>query len=161
MSKGPIVVRLPTTLLKLVPGLDKEGLTLGIWTHFSGEKCPPGRFSELSGAAGFEACNETGVAVAETQQFSLCFSSSKYIYEVLFRFNETLSTGFHVYNTRPSTHRFVLTSKAGIGGIHKDFGASQECPAGRWSAIFGAKKCDGCPAGRVSQSIGAAQCGRF
>lgn len=54
-----------------------------------------------------------------------------------------------------------LTSKGGIGGIHNDFCASQECPAGRWSAIFGAKKCDGCPAGRVSQSIGAAQCGRF
>ena len=62
MSRGPIVVRLPTTLLELVPGLGKEGLTLGIWTHFSGEKCPPGRFSEVSGAAGFEACNETGVA---------------------------------------------------------------------------------------------------
>ena len=33
---------------------------------------------------------------------------------------------------------------------------AEECPRGRWSAVFGASLCAGCPAGRVSQSIGVA-----
>ena len=34
---------------------------------------------------------------------------------------------------------------------------AEECPRGRWSAVFGASLCAGCPAGRVSQSIGVAE----